>query len=601
VKGIEGFSAKPLIAREPRGVPSCTAMQAHDIGKAFGGYLDGLAGQDGQAASRLGPPSFYQCVLPTPSGPGVLPSAGNPRGAKPDGDGQRAEVPSASSKIALARNETAAILPDGEKPEASGPAGTGCCSVSPVRPVPAEAAAPAALPHSSPGVSFPNVFISPERGRAQGAKAGSAEAVPARRGNSSRAARDMEPAKPLGSVPGTHGTQQLPGSPVSAVCGCTANGREPVQMQALLTASPVASAPAGGWTPAAASVSCLAPVAGSGHAPSPAAGLLRPAAESALDSAAAAEADMAAMNLAEEGGSNKGQNFSVSGQARVVVISQETHLAPAIISLPGQQVDETAASMQAEAADAGGSAHPSFEVPPSAHDGSMNAAIIPGAISTRADTVTGPKGGHELSPSAAPAPASGLPVTHSAALTAFSGFPPAQQIGEYIARGAGVSNANGNAVQPSSVLSPPVLVSSQPPMPRVQIMQLQLDPANLGKVSISIRLSGMHLDLHVVAERPETVQLVRNDKDGLADKLQAAGYSLESLSVQGPDIQAPQQQPGTDGLLHSQSQATTGQANGGPLAHDRPSTQDNRQRSRLLLADDHQDGGELRPTGDLYI
>lgn len=230
----------------------------------------------------------------------------------------------------------------------------------------------------------------------------------------------------------------------------------------------------------------------------------------------------------------------------------------------------------------------------------MDGATVPVAISTQSGAGANPKESHEPAPSAAP-PASGLPVTHPAALTAVSGFSPAQQIGEYIARRAGVSNANGNATQPSPVPSSPALVNLQPPVSRVQIMQLQLDPANLGRVSISMRLSGTRLDLRVVAERPETVQLVGNDKDGLAGKLQAAGYSLESLSVQGPDIQASQQQPRIDGLPHSQSQATTGQANGGPLAHDRPSTQDNRQRSRPLLGDDQQDGGEHRRTGDLYI
>jgi hypothetical protein len=92
-----------------------------------------------------------------------------------------------------------------------------------------------------------------------------------------------------------------------------------------------------------------------------------------------------------------------------------------------------------------------------------------------------------------------------------------------------------------------------------------------------------------------------NSQGWFAGKLQAAGFVIETLLIQPAEPQAPHQHFGVNVPSTGHDQFT-GQANGGPSAHDRPSNHDDGQRSRPIRADDAQDGAGVRYIGgDLYV
>ncbi len=147
-------------------------------------------------------------------------------------------------------------------------------------------------------------------------------------------------------------------------------------------------------------------------------------------------------------------------------------------------------------------------------------------------------GAHE--PNVAATAARGLVVNQAPA-----GPPnlPVQQIAKFVlAEAESVKLENSPASAPS-ILPRDIEGMAKSPlsMPRVQTLQLQLDPEILGKVTVKLRLAGSQLDLRVETERLETMQLLGRDKDLLVSKLQAAGFTLENVAIRTVDPQTPQQ------------------------------------------------------------
>jgi hypothetical protein len=71
--------------------------------------------------------------------------------------------------------------------------------------------------------------------------------------------------------------------------------------------------------------------------------------------------------------------------------------------------------------------------------------------------------------------------------------------------------------------------------PVLKVLEIQLEPANLGTVGVRMSLRGSALHLHLETGRHETAQLIQRDGDSLADRLQAAGYSIDAIVVQVRD------------------------------------------------------------------
>lgn len=65
----------------------------------------------------------------------------------------------------------------------------------------------------------------------------------------------------------------------------------------------------------------------------------------------------------------------------------------------------------------------------------------------------------------------------------------------------------------------------------VRMMTLELDPPNLGSVTIKMRLAGDSVEVHLTADRLETTNLLRRERGALSDAMQSAGYSFDIAAI----------------------------------------------------------------------
>jgi chemotaxis protein MotD len=131
---------------------------------------------------------------------------------------------------------------------------------------------------------------------------------------------------------------------------------------------------------------------------------------------------------------------------------------------------------------------------------------------------------------------------------------PAQQIADRIAtEAAAFENAD-------RVGAPP----DQPSLkPALKVLQIQLQPADLGTVTVRMELKESGLKLHVEVDRTETADIIRSDQDTLSKLLRAAGYGIDPGSiriVEGDRTVTPSQagQQGAQTNLQSSSQSQSG-------------------------------------------
>jgi chemotaxis protein MotD len=64
-----------------------------------------------------------------------------------------------------------------------------------------------------------------------------------------------------------------------------------------------------------------------------------------------------------------------------------------------------------------------------------------------------------------------------------------------------------------------------------KVLNLQLEPSDLGTVTISLNLSNGALDVQLAASQPATANLIERDKNALGDQLRDSGYSVASVGV----------------------------------------------------------------------
>lgn len=69
----------------------------------------------------------------------------------------------------------------------------------------------------------------------------------------------------------------------------------------------------------------------------------------------------------------------------------------------------------------------------------------------------------------------------------------------------------------------------------LRVLNLQLNPAELGVVTIRMRLAGDGLEMELHAEREETAELLRNDADKLSGLLKASGYRPDMITIQSTE------------------------------------------------------------------
>jgi chemotaxis protein MotD len=125
----------------------------------------------------------------------------------------------------------------------------------------------------------------------------------------------------------------------------------------------------------------------------------------------------------------------------------------------------------------------------------------------------------------------------------------------------------------------------------VRMMTLELDPPNLGSVTVKMRLAGDSVEVHLTADRLETTHLLRQERGALTDAMQSAGYSFDIAAIdhtRTPDAninngqsqsQPQQQQASSDqrGAMSSNGSQSDGGSSGRPSGDGQGGARQNRQ------------------------
>ncbi|MEW6645325.1 MAG: flagellar hook-length control protein FliK [Pseudomonadota bacterium] len=95
----------------------------------------------------------------------------------------------------------------------------------------------------------------------------------------------------------------------------------------------------------------------------------------------------------------------------------------------------------------------------------------------------------------------------------------------------------------------------------IRMLTLQLDPPNLGMVTVRMRLTGDAVEVKLSADRQDTTQLLRAERGALVDAMQSAGYTFEIASID--HSQAGHMDPGAGQPQAQSNQQQSQQPQGG--------------------------------------
>ena len=167
------------------------------------------------------------------------------------------------------------------------------------------------------------------------------------------------------------------------------------------------------------------------------------------------------------------------------------------------------------------------------------------------------------------APAAGLSGVMQASLGAMSGnnltLVPIGQLADVIASAAqGLGSQIGDAASSGATATTTNAARTAP----VKELDVQLNPASLGGLSIQMRLSNGNLNVTIKADKSDTLKLIENESGAISDKLKSLNFSVESLTVKASDVvasgsaSADTSNTGTSGYGEAQ-QGQSGQTAGG--------------------------------------
>jgi hypothetical protein len=195
-----------------------------------------------------------------------------------------------------------------------------------------------------------------------------------------------------------------------------------------------------------------------------------------------------------------------------------------------------------------------------------------------------------------------------------AGFSPIHQIADRIApEAASLVSSLGEAAEPgaSSGASPAAGVAdatqSQVLPTVMKSLNLQLEPETLGAVTIRMRLSGSRLEVQVEPARADTMRLISDDKDRLAEKLRSSAYTLDGVVVKLAGQQSPHLQQGADPTTSSDTQRDVPTSwrpsqQGSWSADDQSGAQRERASSQQRARDDSEDRSSgVNSGGAVYL
>lgn len=174
---------------------------------------------------------------------------------------------------------------------------------------------------------------------------------------------------------------------------------------------------------------------------------------------------------------------------------------------------------------------------------------------------------------------------------------PAQQIANRITTEvAAFEVVDRVGAEPNQVAGKPVL----------KILQIQLQPSELGTVTVRMELKDAGLELHVEAARAETAEIIRGDKATLSNLLRSSGYNVDanSIRVAEGDRTAASQQPGQQGAqtnMQSSAQPQYGGAERNAREHRGTGGSSGGDTSTQANRTDIHETNTSRASGGLYI
>jgi chemotaxis protein MotD len=88
----------------------------------------------------------------------------------------------------------------------------------------------------------------------------------------------------------------------------------------------------------------------------------------------------------------------------------------------------------------------------------------------------------------------------------------------------------------TAVESAAMKTDARPDHTPMRMLTVQLDPPDLGEVTIKMRLKGDNLELRVVAANHDTARLLQTQRDALTDLMRDTGYQADVGDVQVADV-----------------------------------------------------------------
>ncbi len=104
-----------------------------------------------------------------------------------------------------------------------------------------------------------------------------------------------------------------------------------------------------------------------------------------------------------------------------------------------------------------------------------------------------------------------------------------QQLAQRIAGEAGTVNAAPQSAET------PAYVQRSPFVPAVKVLRIELQPADLGTVTVRMSLRDRALQLDLEVGRGETAHLIQRERETLSTLLRSAGYLIDGLDVRLAD------------------------------------------------------------------
>jgi len=190
------------------------------------------------------------------------------------------------------------------------------------------------------------------------------------------------------------------------------------------------------------------------------------------------------------------------------------------------------------------------------------------------------------------------PVATEAGQAEPQSLPPATLHRLANAVGAEIRSMAAAASQPSSPSGGATrTISIKASESALRVLNLQLHPAELGAVTVKMRLAGDALEMELHVEREETAQMLRHDTEKLSALLRGSGYRPDVVSIQvadaaNPDRAAPKMQ--TDMQFQGQSFAQGGASQDERSRNREKSYASTGAEQRRNAGDDYASGGSNR-------